>query len=134
MEDAYIGSFISKDACIGLFISFVLVSTLWIVQIFFRKTKTLCLCSTISFAVIVALEVLRDCFPANYFLLRLLAYLLVPGVRVITFFVNPWLVAHHQKGLFWVYIFSLIFYTVVFWGIVESILYVKKKYFCSKTN
>jgi hypothetical protein len=32
------------------------------------------------------------------------------------------------------YIFAVIFYSVVFWGLVEGILYTRNKYFCSKTN
>lgn len=134
MKGAYIGSFISEGACIGLLISFVLVLALWVLQRFFRKMKALCICSTISFAVIVASEILMDFFPSNYFIVRLLAHLLIPGFRVVILFANPWIVVHHQKGLFLCYVFSVIFYSLVFWGLVEGILYVKKKYFCSKTN
>jgi hypothetical protein len=123
-----------KDVYVGLFISFVFVSTLWIVQIFFRKIKTLCFCSTVSFALVVALETAADIFPNNGFLVNIWSLILFPGLRVVILFANPWIVVHHGKWFFLCYVFSVIFYAVVFWGIWEGILLARKKCFCSKTN
>jgi hypothetical protein len=96
--------------------------------------KTLCICSTVSFALVVALEAVADIFPNNGFLVNVWSLILFPGFRVVILFANPWIVVHHQKGLFLCYVFSVLFYSVVFWGIVKGISYVRKKYFCSKTN
>src|SRR4030042_5526817 len=123
-----------KDIYIGLIISFVLVLTLWVLQIFFRKMKILCFCSTVSLIVVVVSEVLAELSPNNELLIRLVSYVLFPGFRIVILFANPWLVVHHQKGLFLWYVFSVIFYSVVFWGIAEGISYARRKYFCRKTN
>jgi hypothetical protein len=125
-----------EDVYMGLIISFVLVLALWVLQRFFRKIKVLCLCSTISLMVVVALEVLIYRLPENNTLDSLAVYVWYPGFVVAAIFVKPLIAFDTFSPTYTIlsYIFTVIFYSVVFWGIVESILRFRKKLFCRKTN
>lgn len=125
-----------KDVYMGLLISFVLVLALWVLQRFFRKMTVLCLCSTVSLMVVVALEVLIYRFPQNNTIDSLAVYVWYPGFGVASIFVKPLIAFDTFNPTYTIlsFIFTVIFYSVVFWGIVELISYVRKKYFCRKTN
>jgi hypothetical protein len=87
---------------------------------------------------IVTSEILTDISPNSEFLLNVAAYILFPGfgiAGVFATFLFPF--PFDNPSLAYIilsYVFALIFYSLVFWGIVEGIPYARKKYFCSKTN
>jgi len=121
----------------GLLVSFVLVLAVWVLQRFFRKIKVLCLCSTIAFIVILVTELLEELFGTNTLVSNLTFKVFAPGFKIAGVFISHPLVAFDNLSPEYIilsYIFALIFYSVVFWGIVEGISYVRKKYFCSKTD
>ena len=121
---------------IGLLISFVLVLALWVLQVFFRKIRVLCFCSTVSLIVVVASEVLTYLFPDNNFLFSVAIPVLYPGFEIAAVFIHHPLVAFDNLRPSYIilsFIFAPIFYSVVFLGIVEIISYAKK-YFRSKTD
>lgn len=122
--------------CAGLLISFVLVLALWVLQRFFRKMKILCLCSTVALIVVAVLDVLAYLLIDNHFLVSLIVYVWYPGFKVVAFFVKPFVAFDNFSPIYIIlsYIFTVLFYSVVFWGIVTIILYIRKKYFCRKID
>lgn len=121
----------------GLLISFVLVLALWVLQRFFRKMKVLYICSTAAFIVILVTELLEELFGTNTLVSNLTFKVFSPGFKIAGVFIRHPLVAFDNLSPAYIilsYIFAVIFYSVVFWGIAKSISYTRKKYFYSKTN
>ena len=125
-----------KYICIGLLISFVLVLALWVLQRFFRKMKTLCLCSTIALIVVAVLDVLAYIFIDNHFLVSLAVFFSYPGSLVAAVFVKSHVSFDNFNPPYIIlsYIFAVIFWSLAFWRIVDIIQYDRKNRSCSKTN
>jgi hypothetical protein len=117
----------------GLFTSFILVLALWV---FFRKQKALCLGSTIALVVVIAAELLAETFTDNEFLLSVATHILLPGLKTAAVFVSTSISFDDENPVYTVlsYIFALIFYSIIFSGILMAISCIWKDYFCRKTD
>ena len=111
---------------LGLSISFVLVIILWLTQKRNKEIRLFFVCSFVCFLLIGFFEAGADLCVGRTFL-HSFGWIMYPGVMFVMIFESPWIVAHHQKGLFLFYPLSLIFWTVVLSMIVKFISYIRKK-------
>jgi hypothetical protein len=118
--------------CGDLLSPIVFVVSLWILQKYFPKARTLYLCSIGSFIVISGAGVvnwLNNFSFRNELIFEVVIKILRPGFVLAALFVRP-LHAFDDPNLLFVVlamVFSEIFYTVVFLGVVMIISYSRKK-------
>lgn len=127
-----------KFIFLALCISLIFVLSLWVSYIFLWKIKLLCICSTMVLIIIIASNLLFDhfYFSNNKFFTKQWDIIMAPGFKIVEIFMFPLASFDNLSFVFTVlwYVVSLIFWSLVFWGIITIILYIRRKCFCHKTG